>query len=297
MKHGSATTQLEAGRVAEAHKDGHEILPIVAPDALHVESGVFDAPVVDAPLPTTTSPQEFDEWEGTEEDDVSQMVGVLSVQDAAQDAVFDGTGCDGGEPTDDAGAFWAWAMARTVERAMRENWTQDDMDAAYLQASLVSYQSHDSYPVIYGQGYVESDPEHYTSNCPWNDWTPPSESERLFREANSAKRPLDGVSSRIRVRLIPMGCPGNGLIAFVSAEVDDDGKAVLVFRRGADVLVTLFMRYIRLLRETANPRRVTIVVQACHGIDSRMILRFDSDKRVQAFEALLGPNRSIDYSR
>jgi hypothetical protein len=166
MKHGSATTQLEAGRVAEAHKDGHEILPIVAPDALHVESGVFDAPVVDAPLHTTTLPQEFDEWEGTEEDDVSQMVGVLSVQDAAQDAVFDGTGCDGGEPTDDAGAFWAWAMARTVERAMRENWTQDDMDAAYLQASLVSYQSHDSYPVIYGQGYVESDPEHFHFQLP-----------------------------------------------------------------------------------------------------------------------------------
>lgn len=280
---GKVQHEAESGE-AEALKALHEALLAEVPDATA------------RPLHTTTPPADYEDnddlW--SSENNLIPMVGGLTVDD--EDVSFDATGSGAEEPADDQGAFWAWAVEKTVERAMREHWTGADMDAAYLQASLVSYESHESYPVIYGQFYVESDPEHYTSNCPWNDWTPPSESERLFREANRANvnRPLDGVSRRIRVRLIPVDCAGNGLITFVTVEVDGDGRSMLAFRRGSDVLASLFLRHVRLLREPANPRRITIIVQSRRGTDARMHLRFENEKRLRAFETLLGPDRYIN---
>jgi hypothetical protein len=199
--------------------------------------------------------------------------------------------------------FWAESTHMTVERALRENWTEEDMEAAYLQSSLLAYSSHhalneDTYVECYskfrGFTYVRSKPQDYVHNCPWNNWTPPSESERLFQVA--AATPLnESISRRIRVRLIPFGeTKHKGVVAFITAEDDADGKACIVIRRGAVELGTFIARHLRSARDSSNPKLITLTVatkkqHAPATPESGMHLCFENEGRLRAFEAMLVP--------
>ena len=187
--------------------------------------------------------------------------------------------------------FWSSAIDRTYERAVREKWTQEDLHAALIQGSLLSYRSDEFAARNFGCCYIDSAPEDYAHNCPWNDWTPPSESLRLFRDAASATpRRLDGVARRVRVHVHVSSsatCPG--MIAFASRELNAAGKEALVVRRGQDILASLILRKICITSDLADRRLIMMTVATRSRIapSPKIYLRFENDKRLLAFRGLL----------
>ena len=126
-----------------------------------------------------------------------------------------------------------------IERRFRqEGWTTQDLYAALLQASLLSYQSSRDAQDKYGYRYINSTPSDYKHNCPWNDWTPPSKSIELFQAAAEARaNKSDIVLRRVRVRVSPFETlMQSALIAFASVEVGNSGSPCLRLRRGANIL-------------------------------------------------------------
>jgi hypothetical protein len=190
-------------------------------------------------------------------------------------------------------SFAEAAIALTCERAVRECWTRADMDAALLQSALVSYRSHEDYAQTYGgdtgNRYSDSDAGMYTSNCPWNDWTPPSESERLFLAAAAGPRVVDAVSRRVRVRIVPQteGTVQAGVIVFATLEVNDAGKEVIVIRRGADTLATLIKRKIRMTPHLTLPGHHVLTASARNAVAPLILFRFEDARRLEVFERML----------
>ena len=126
-----------------------------------------------------------------------------------------------------------------IERRFgQEGWTTQDLYAALLQASLLSYQSSRDAQDKYGYRYINSTPSDYKHNCPWNDWTPPSKSIELFRAASEASaNKSDIVLRRVRVRVsLFKALPQPPLIAFASIEMGSLGSPCLRLRRGANIL-------------------------------------------------------------
>jgi hypothetical protein len=187
--------------------------------------------------------------------------------------------------------FWSSAIDRTYERAVREKWTQEDLHAALIQGSLLSYRSHEFAARNFGCCYIDSAPEDYAHNCPWNDWTPPSESLRLFRDAAAATpRRLDGVARRVRVHVHVSSsatCPG--MIAFASRELNAAGKEALVVRRGQDILASLILRKICITSDLEDRRLIMMTVATRSRIapSPKIYLRFENDKRLESFKGLL----------
>jgi len=70
-------------------------------------------------------------------------------------------------------------------RAVRESWTHEDCIAAVYQAHLLPYRSAPDAQVALGFRYINSAPEDYTHNAPWNNWTPPSKSQAIFEAAQA----------------------------------------------------------------------------------------------------------------
>jgi hypothetical protein len=129
-----------------------------------------------------------------------------------------------------------------IERRFRqEGWTTRDLYAAFLQASLLSYQSSRDAEDKYGYRYINSTPSDYEHNCPWNDWTPPSKSIELFQAAAEASaNKSDIVLRRVRVHLCREAAPeSQTVIAFASIETNQEGTTCLRLRRGADILASL----------------------------------------------------------
>ena len=171
--------------------------------------------------------------------------------DDGETATFCDAGCGGvGEdvasplptpvPADAEGA--ALDCVGLIERRFRqEGWTTRDLYAAFLQASLLSYQSSRDAQDKYGYRYINSTPSDYEHNCPWNDWTPPSKSIELFQAAAEASASMSGfVLRRVRVRLCREAAPeSDTVIAFASIETNQEGAACLRLRRGADILASL----------------------------------------------------------
>jgi len=122
--------------------------------------------------------------------------------------------------------FWSDAVEKTYQRALSESWTHEDIQAALIQASLLSYRSHETAAEACGFRYVESAPEYYAHNCPWNDWTTPSESARLFHAASTTPCPyVDPVSRRIRVHVVTSAdVTAHAMVAFTTVEMNDKGK-------------------------------------------------------------------------
>jgi len=129
-----------------------------------------------------------------------------------------------------------------IERRFRqEGWTTRDLYAAFLQASLLSYQSSRDAEDKYGYRYINSTPSDYAHNCPWNDWTPPSKSIEIFQAAAEATaNKCDIVSRRVRVHLCREAAPeSDTVIAFASSETNQEGTTCLLLRRGAEILASL----------------------------------------------------------
>lgn len=190
--------------------------------------------------------------------------------------------------------FSETAIAQTCTRAVRERWTLKDVEAALLQSTLISYRSRNSDAAIYGgdtgHRYSNSAPEMYTYNCPWNDWTPPSESERLFREAAQARARAceDHVSRRVRVRIVSQTQTGTkDTVVFATLEVNDAGKEVLVLRRGADTLASLVKRRIRVTPDPNDPCLNVLTVRNRNVSAPSLLLRFEDTRRLEIFSGWL----------
>ena len=174
-----------------------------------------------------------------------------------------------------------------IARAERESWTPEDMYAAFLQSSLLSYRSSGNH-AAHSRHYVNSAPEDYAHNCPWNDWVPPSHSRLLFLEAAERTR----ASCRVRVHLFmsPESLQRGDMrvIAFATVETNVEGKQALVLRRGAETLASLPIDVLRVHQiSPENPRVMVLTIRG--DINGHAIcLCFENDKRVESFAAMLG---------
>ena len=184
--------------------------------------------------------------------------------------------------------------AATFERAVRESWTQDDWHSSLLQSSLVSYRSRETYAEVFGGDdvinyprYINSAPEDYSRNCPWNDWTPPSESRRIFNEAASAQR-VDRVSLRVRVRIVQLQESGHKeVIVFATLEVNNSGNECIVLRRGAVELASLTKREIRMTPHPDAPGLHVLTARNPNLNAPLILLRFENTRRHMVFENML----------
>jgi hypothetical protein len=200
-------------------------------------------------------------------------------------------------------AFDGYAAANAVTaRVYAEGWTADDVKAAFLQSCLLSYQSRpisaeeraqSQWNQVWnpdGQRYVESSPVTYEHNCPWNDWTPPSQSLRLFEAANAANAEAApyGVRARVRINVClsadSRACGNKMLIAFASVEVDDQGTKALVLRRGAEVLAHMPMHAIAVHQEPTHERILHVVAISATAVS--LCLYIENARRLDAFLAL-----------
>jgi hypothetical protein len=182
-----------------------------------------------------------------------------------------------------------------IERRYRgEGWTTEDLYAAFLQASLLSYKSgqisaeerrRSSWNQIWnqdGRRYVNSAPTDYAHNCPWNDWTPPSESHRLFQAAQADRRP-EPIERRVRVRVC-LSPDSQECIAFASVEVDATSARALVLRRGKDILAHIPVASFLISQDPAQHRIIRLsTVVPCSMF---MSLYLEDARRVDAFLAL-----------
>jgi hypothetical protein len=187
-----------------------------------------------------------------------------------------------------AEVFWTDVIRRTFQRALSESWTQEDIEAAVMQGSLLAYRSHEAAADDYGFRYVESAPEGYAHNCPWNDWTPPSESARLFQAAATTPY-VDPVSRRIRVHVVTSAdITAHGMVAFATVEMNVKGKEVLVVRRGTETLASLVLRRIHLTSCLPVDKMLIELKVATSrpGVPS-IYLRFEDVKRLEAFIVMM----------
>ena len=184
---------------------------------------------------------------------------------------------------DHAEDFWTCVIRKITQRALSERWTQEDTQAAVMQSSLLSYRSHETAAEDYGFRYVESAPEDYAHNTPWNDWTPPSQSARLFQAAATASY-VDSVSRRIRVHVVTSSdVAAHAMVAFATVEMNVKGKEALVLRRGAETLASLVLRRIRLTSDPVDMMVIELKVATNRPGVPSIYLRFEDVKRLEAF--------------
>lgn len=212
------------------------------------------------------------------------------------------------QPQQPTRAFDGAAAADAVAaRVHAEGWDVDDVRAAGLQASLLSYQSRTISAVERARSRwnqiwnptglrdVVCSPADYEHNAPWNDWTPPSESRRLFEAANlataeAASRDASGVSTRVRVRVRPSADSGERgeKIAFASAEVDEQGAKALVLRRGCKMLAHLPMPMFTIsVRQEPMHERILHVVTVSSFSGVSVCLYIENTRRLDAVLALI----------
>ena len=183
--------------------------------------------------------------------------------------------------------FWTYVIRKITQRALSESWTQEDIQAAVMQSLLLSYRSYKTAAEDYGFRYVESSPEDYTHNTPWNDWTPPSESARLFQAAATTSY-VDSVSCRIRVHVVTSSdIAAHAVVAFATVERNVQGKEALVLRRGAETLASRVLRRIRLTSDPEDMMVIELKVATNRPGVPSIYLRFEDVKRLEAFVAML----------
>jgi hypothetical protein len=198
------------------------------------------------------------------------------------------------------------ALQRMEKRAIRESWTVDDCYSATLQALLLTYRSTAADSAdTYGFGYVDSAPEDYAHNCPWNDWNPPS-------KARLPTPNYDAVQDRVRVALCTSldlvqsdfvfrarrredDAPDKSIIAFASVEQRSDGSRVLCLRRGSDILASFPLdkvyfkfgqRGVRLLPASYSSGAPGKAAQRATNVP-KVCLKFECDSRLSKFRAMV----------
>jgi hypothetical protein len=190
------------------------------------------------------------------------------------------------------------------ERALHESWTGKDIQLATMQALLLSYVSTPRAAHQYGVRYVDSAPQDYRHNCPWNDWVPPSKTG-LWTPLPRA------VLDRVRVimctspRHIPVDFnfslatrPENTasrsfVIAFASVDESSDGSRVLCLRRGSDILASLCLSKLCCKFSKHSVWLSSKVTQPIRM--PKVCLRFDTESRRSKFEAMVldAPTRAV----
>jgi len=171
-----------------------------------------------------------------------------------------------------------------IERRFRqEGWTTRDLYAAFLQASLLSYQSSRDAEDKYGYRYINSTPSDYAHNCPWNDWTPPSKSIEIFQAAAEATaNKCDIVSRRVRVHLCREAAPeSDTVIAFASSETNQEGTTCLLLRRGAEILASLPVARLRVAIVCLGLLMLSTTGTTETG--PSLCLKFETDAKVTKF--------------
>jgi hypothetical protein len=202
------------------------------------------------------------------------------------------------------------ATERILARAKDHSWTREDVASALLQTALMSYRSTAHAVKVYGdERYVESYPEDYRHNCPWNDWVPPSVSEHVFQEAPANKEPhMEPIRRRVRVRVSPFKTrTKSSLIAFASIEMGSSGAPCLRLRRGANILGSITLSSLKTERigdliiglleaDGKVPRAAACVpAEAIQGPTPPSIyLHFENSLRVTKFCALVSQGRACE---
>ena len=204
--------------------------------------------------------------------------------------------------------FDGYAAANAVAaRVEAEGWDVHDIRTALLQSSLLSYQSQSISAEDraqsrwnqvwnpHGQRYVESSPADYEHNCPWNNWTPPSQSRRLFeaaRAANARAGGASGVHARVRVR-VHMALSVNSrelretlLIAFATVEVNEHGANSLVLRRGSEMLACMPLHAISVRQEPTRERIFCVTALCPTDVSPCLYINIENERRLSAFVAL-----------
>jgi hypothetical protein len=143
-----------------------------------------------------------------------------------------------------------------------------------------------------GPRYVSSLPEDYVHNCPWNDWTPPSKSAKIFERANVNRTsdPGDPLLRRVRVHVVASASADETrLIAFATIEKNAMGQELLVLRRGADALGSLILRRINIRPDPTDRMVRTVSMKVAHKATMRSVsyLRFEDETRLYAFDAMI----------
>jgi len=190
-----------------------------------------------------------------------------------------------------------------IERRYRgEGWTTEDLYVAFLQASLLSYQSAEvsaeerlrsNWNQIFnqdGRRYINSAPADYAHTCPWNDWTPPSQSRRLFQAAQANRR-AEPIGQRVRVHVCLSPdiqdwrlCRETMLVAFASVEVSATSARAFVLRRGSEILAHISVASISISQDPAEHRILRLSTIMPSSVS--MCLYLEDARRVGALLAL-----------
>jgi len=194
-------------------------------------------------------------------------------------------------------SFLNEALEKIRSRATDECWTSDDVTSALLQTALLSYRSTAHAAEIYGgERYVESYPEDYQHNCPWNNWSPPSVSEQVFQEAPANKDPYnEPIRRRVRVRVSPFETlTQSSLIAFASIEMGNSGSQCLRLRRGANILGSMTLASLKTERTgdlviglLTRPDEDSLAGVSAMPPTPSIYLHFENRARVTKFCALV----------
>lgn len=187
--------------------------------------------------------------------------------------------------------FWNLAHKAADMRRRTESWTHDDCLAAVLQCNLLSYASGPDGVDKFGPRNSPSAPQDWLHNCPWNDWTPPSRSRRLFAEAAARKKP-ELIDQRVRVRLCSSAenvSPANSVLAFATVERGNKTTEwCLRLRRGATILATIAIEQMQVVR--VNKSVVALMPRSrTHQPNPRQVacLSFENDARMDKFQMML----------
>ena len=185
-------------------------------------------------------------------------------------------------------SFEDWAHNATVARADAEGWTEDDVRAALLQSSLLSYESHLDNVDIHGIHYLLTHPETYLHNAPWNNWTTPSVSWARFHAAQAQQHEKqDPVRQRVRARVCSTA-DRQGIktskIVFVTV-VDMEGARSVCLRRGAQVCALM---KIEMLNITDIGERFFRLAPVSEPVQvAAVFLGFENDARASKFRGML----------
>jgi len=188
-----------------------------------------------------------------------------------------------------------------VARAQAESWEDSDVTAAFLQASLLSYQSADIsaearleslWNRLYnqdGRRYGKSAPEDYRYNCPWNDWPPPSDSRRRFIAAQIEQKRKSSINLCVRVRMCLSSYSWERgektMIAFASVDFDALGAKSLVLRRGSHILARMPLSTICIHQEDGYDR--VLRVSTMESSQMSICLYLENEQRFHTLYALL----------
>lgn len=183
--------------------------------------------------------------------------------------------------------LWEWCRDATAARAETEGWSYDDNVAAFIQCSFLSSAFHPLNADRLEPSACPGSPTDFVHNAPWNDWTPPSNSIKMFEKAQANKK-TELVEKRVRVHVCASPDAAgqrNRVIAFASVEIIA-GKKCLQLRRGSAILASITVSS---LQVTCIGDRMIMLAPRPHSkLATRPVvfLSFEDQARISKFSDL-----------